>query len=103
MARVFHHFKVGVCDTFMQSFGILERHHSIVGTAAPMDIGGRRMAGFALGVIDSFQYFGGSLAGYILGALLDKNLGNYFYFMAPFGAIGGYGATIHMQDQDHIR
>lgn len=33
MARVFHHFKVGVCDTFMQGFGILERHHSIVGTA----------------------------------------------------------------------
>src|SRR5262249_18761237 len=28
--------------------------HSIVGAAAPMDIGGRRMAGFASGVIDSF-------------------------------------------------
>src|SRR5205807_3888038 len=63
--------------------------HSIVGSAAPMDIGGRRMAGFALGVIDSFQYFGGSLAGYFLGRLLDRSLGNYFYFMAPFGAIGG--------------
>jgi OPA family glycerol-3-phosphate transporter-like MFS transporter len=63
--------------------------HSILGTAAPMDIGGRRMAGFALGLIDSFQYFGGSLAGYLLGNLLDRNLGNYFYFMAPFGVIGG--------------
>ena len=63
--------------------------HSILGSAAPMDIGGRRMAGFALGVIDSFQYFGGSLAGYFLGKLLDKDLGNYFYFMAPFGLIGG--------------
>ncbi len=63
--------------------------HSILGSAAPMDIGGRRMAGFALGVIDSFQYFGGSLAGVILGYLLDRSLGNYFYFMAPFGAIGG--------------
>jgi sugar phosphate permease len=63
--------------------------HSILGSAAPMDIGGRRMAGFALGVIDSFQYFGGSLAGYFLGRLLDQSLGNYFYFMAPFGAIGG--------------
>ena len=63
--------------------------HSILGSAAPMDIGGRRMAGFALGVIDSFQYFGGSLAGMFLGTLLDKSLGNYFYFMAPFGAIGG--------------
>lgn len=63
--------------------------HSILGSAAPMDIGGRRMAGFALGLIDSFQYFGGSLAGYFLGQLLDKSLGNYFYFMAPFGLIGG--------------
>src|SRR5437773_5563300 len=63
--------------------------HSILGTAAPMDIGGRRMAGFALGLIDSFQYFGGSLAGYFLGHLLDKSLGNYFYFMVPFGLIGG--------------
>jgi len=63
--------------------------HSILGTAAPMDIGGRRMAGFALGLIDSFQYFGGSLAGYFLGKLLDRSLGNYFYFMAPFGVIGG--------------
>jgi OPA family glycerol-3-phosphate transporter-like MFS transporter len=63
--------------------------HSILGSAAPMDIGGRRMAGFALGLIDSFQYFGGSLAGYFLGNLLDRSLGNYFYFMAPFGVIGG--------------
>jgi sugar phosphate permease len=54
-----------------------------------MDIGGRRKAGFALGVIDSFQYFGGSLAGLLLGRLLDKSLGAYFYFMAPFGLIGG--------------
>lgn len=63
--------------------------HSILGSAAPMDIGGRRMAGSALGLIDSFQYFGGSLAGYFLGRLLDQNLGSYFYFMAPFGLIGG--------------
>ena len=63
--------------------------HSILGTAAAMDIGGRKMAGFASGVIDSFQYFGGSLAGYVLGSLLDKSLGNYFYFMVPFGLIGG--------------
>ncbi len=63
--------------------------HSILGSAAPMDLGGRHMAGFALGLIDSFQYFGGSLAGYFLGQKLDQSLGNYFYFMAPFGAIGG--------------
>ena len=44
---------------------------------------------FASGLIDSFQYFGGSLAGYFLGLLLDKSWGYYFYFMAPFGLVGG--------------
>jgi OPA family glycerol-3-phosphate transporter-like MFS transporter len=63
--------------------------HSILGTAAPMDIGGTKMAGFATGLIDSFQYFGGSLAGYFLGRLLDQSWGSYFYFMAPFGIVGG--------------
>ena len=63
--------------------------HSILGTAAAMDIGGRKMAGFASGVIDSFQYFGGALAGALLGSLLEKSWDNYFYFMAPFGIVGG--------------
>jgi OPA family glycerol-3-phosphate transporter-like MFS transporter len=63
--------------------------HSILGTAAAMDIGGRKRAGFASGIIDSFQYLGSSLAGYELGKYLDKSLDNYFYFMAPFGLIGG--------------
>jgi OPA family glycerol-3-phosphate transporter-like MFS transporter len=63
--------------------------HSILGTAAAMDIGGAKMAGFTAGVIDSFQYFGGSLAGFFLGALLDRSWGSYFYFMAPFGIVGG--------------
>jgi OPA family glycerol-3-phosphate transporter-like MFS transporter len=63
--------------------------HSLLGTASAMDIGGRKMVGFASGIIDSFQYFGGSLAGYFLGRLLDRNWDYYFYFMAPFGLIGG--------------
>ncbi|MCP4590296.1 MAG: MFS transporter [bacterium] len=46
--------------------------HSILGTAAAMDLGGRKMAGFAAGVIDSFQYFGAMLAGFGLGSFLDK-------------------------------
>ncbi len=29
--------------------------HAIIGRAAPMDIGGRKMAGFASGVVDSFN------------------------------------------------
>ena len=63
--------------------------HSILGPAAAMDIGGRKMAGFAHGLIDSFQYFGGALAGALLGALIDRSWAYYFYFMAPFGLIGG--------------
>ncbi len=63
--------------------------HSILGTAAAMDIGGAKMAGFASGLIDSFQYFGASLAGVFLGRLLDKSWDYYFYFMIPFGLIGG--------------
>jgi OPA family glycerol-3-phosphate transporter-like MFS transporter len=62
--------------------------HSILGTAAAMDIGGRKMAGFASGCIDSFQYFGGALAGVALGGIVEKHWDNYFYFMAPFGVIG---------------
>lgn len=46
--------------------------HSILGTAAAMDLGGRKMAGFAAGVIDSFQYFGAMLAGFGLGWFLDR-------------------------------
>lgn len=63
--------------------------HSLLGPAAAMDIGGRKMAGFASGVIDSFQYFGASVALKLLGWLLDKSWEYYFYFMAPFGIIGG--------------
>jgi OPA family glycerol-3-phosphate transporter-like MFS transporter len=63
--------------------------HSILGTAAAMDIGGARVAGFASGVIDSFQYYGGFLAGALLGWSIDRfGWGSYFYFMAPFGLIG---------------
>lgn len=63
--------------------------HSILGTAAAMDIGGKKMAGFASGVIDSFQYYGGFLAGAPLGWAIDRfGWGSYFYFLAPAGLIG---------------
>lgn len=69
--------------------------HSIIGTAAAMDLGGRKMAGFASGVIDSFQYFGAGIAGWGLGLLLDHAVANWnigwgawFYFMLPFSAMG---------------
>ena len=88
LAAQFHSSTAAIVSLVLISF-TANSTHSILGSAAPMDIGGRKMAGFALGLIDSFQYFGGSLAGYFLGRLLDKSLGNYFYFMAPFGFIGG--------------
>jgi len=88
LAAQFHSSTAAIVFLVLISF-TANSTHSILGSAAPMDIGGRRMAGFALGLIDSFQYFGGSLAGFFLGSLLDKSLGNYFYFMAPFGVAGG--------------
>ncbi len=88
LAAQFHSVTAAITFLALISF-TANSTHSILGSAAPMDIGGRKMAGFALGLIDSFQYFGGSLAGVILGRLLDQKLGYYFYFMAPFGLLGG--------------
>jgi MFS transporter, OPA family, glycerol-3-phosphate transporter len=63
--------------------------HSILGTAAAMDIGGRKMTGFASGLIDSFQYFGSSIGLWLLGKILDRwSWHYYFYYMVPFGLIG---------------
>lgn len=67
--------------------------HSIVGAAAPVDIGGKKMAGFASGVIDSFQYYGAAIGLFITGKLLDVSLpGNYtvwFGLMTCFAFFGG--------------
>lgn len=68
--------------------------HSLIGAAAPMDIGGPRMAGFAAGLIDSFQYFGGALSFLITGYVLQLTQASYGYLfwyliMTTFGLIGG--------------
>jgi OPA family glycerol-3-phosphate transporter-like MFS transporter len=64
--------------------------HSLLGPAAAMDIGGRKMAAFASGCIDACQYFGAALAIQGLGYVLDHGgWGYYFYYMIPFGVIGG--------------
>ena len=64
--------------------------HSLLGPAAAMDIGGRKAAAFASGVIDSFQYFGAAAATLGLGWVLDhKGWGYYFYYLIPFGILGG--------------
>ncbi len=69
--------------------------HSIVGAAAPMDIGGKKMAGFAAGVIDSFQYYGAAISLFITGRVLDatkETHGWLFWYviMAGFGLLGGF-------------
>ena len=66
--------------------------HSIVGAAAPMDIGGKKMAGFAAGVIDSFQYYGAAIGLFVTGRLLRVSDGNYTYMfgiMMCFAFFGG--------------
>ncbi len=74
--------------------------HAIVGTAAPMDIGGRKMAGFASGVIDSFQYYGTALALPFTGWMIDRHgWGVWYPIMASFGAIGGVSMWLVMRKQ----
>jgi OPA family glycerol-3-phosphate transporter-like MFS transporter len=74
--------------------------HAIVGAAAPMDIGGRRMAGFAAGVIDSFQYFGAAIALPVTGRLIDRyGWGVWYPLMAGFGFIGGCAMLLVMRKQ----
>ncbi len=76
--------------------------HSIVGAAAPMDIGGKKMAGFAAGVIDSFQYYGGAISLAITGRVLDATKADYgwlfwYVIMAGFGVLGGISMLLVMR------
>ena len=74
--------------------------HAIVGTAAPMDIGGRKMAGFASGVVDSFQYYGTAVALPFTGWMIDRHgWGVWYPIMASFGAIGGVAMLLVMRKQ----
>lgn len=74
--------------------------HSLVGTAAPMDIGGRKMAGFAAGVIDSFQYFGSGIAVPLIGWLVTKyGWAAWFPTMAGFGLLGAFAMLLVMRKQ----
>lgn len=74
--------------------------HAIVGAAAPMDIGGRKMAGFATGVIDSFQYYGAAIALPLTGWLIKHyGWGTWYPSMALFGIIGGLAMLVVMRKQ----
>lgn len=77
--------------------------HAIIGTAAPMDIGGRKMAGFASGVVDSFQYYGTAVALPVTGWLLDRyGWGLWYPIMASFGFIGGCAMLAVMLKQKRM-
>ena len=77
--------------------------HSLLGTAAAMDIGGRKMAGFASGVIDSFQYFGAAVALPATGWLIDHyGWGVWYPTMAGFGVIGGCAMRLVMLKQRRL-
>jgi sugar phosphate permease len=81
--------------------------HSIVGAAAPMDIGGKKMAGFAAGVIDSFQYYGGALSLFITGRVLDATKEQYgwtfwYAIMSGFGILGGIAMLLVMRKQKRM-
>jgi OPA family glycerol-3-phosphate transporter-like MFS transporter len=77
--------------------------HSLVGTAAPMDIGGRKMAGFASGVIDSFQYYGPAIVLPIVGWSIDRyGWATWYPTMILFGAIGGCAMLLVMRKQKRM-
>jgi sugar phosphate permease len=81
--------------------------HSIVGAAAPMDIGGKKMAGFAAGVIDSFQYYGGALSLFVTGRVIDQTKAEHgwlfwYVIMAAFGVFGGIAMYLVMRKQKRM-
>ena len=82
--------------------------HSIVGAAAPMDIGGKKMAGFASGVIDSFQYYGAAISLMITGRVIEATKAQYgwlfwYVIMAGFGVIGGSSMFLLMLKQRRLK
>jgi sugar phosphate permease len=82
--------------------------HSIVGAAAPMDIGGKKMSGFAAGVIDSFQYYGAALSLFITGRVLDATKAEYgwlfwYVIMAGFGLLGGISMLLVMRKHNRMQ
>lgn len=82
--------------------------HSIVGAAAPMDIGGKKMAGFAAGVIDSFQYYGSAISLALTGRVLDATQAEHgwlfwYVIMAGFGILGGIAMLLVMRKQKRMK
>jgi OPA family glycerol-3-phosphate transporter-like MFS transporter len=77
--------------------------HSIVGAAAPMDIGGKKMAGFATGVIDSFQYYGSALSLFLFGKMFARYGWSAWYpLMVMFAVSGGLCMFLVMRKQERM-
>ncbi|MCB9073557.1 MAG: MFS transporter [Bdellovibrionaceae bacterium] len=81
--------------------------HSLIGSAAPMDIGGKKMSGFASGLIDSFQYFGGAVSLIITGHVLDLTYQKHGYFfwyliMSLFGIIAGTTMLLMIRKKNRL-
>lgn len=77
--------------------------HSIVGAAAPMDIGGKKMAGFAAGVIDSFQYYGSALSLFIFGKMFATyGWAAWYPLMVLFALSGGTCMLMVMRKQKRM-
>ena len=65
-----------------------------------MDIGGKKMAGCAAGVIDSFQYYGSALSLYIFGKMFAKYGWNAWYpLMVLFALSGAFSMFLLMRKQ----
>jgi len=77
--------------------------HSIVGAAAPMDIGGKKMAGFAAGVIDSFQYYGSALCLFITAIVLERyGWAGWYPVMIGFALMGGLAMLLLTRKQKRL-
>jgi MFS transporter, OPA family, glycerol-3-phosphate transporter len=77
--------------------------HSIVGAAAPMDIGGKKMAGFAAGVIDSFQYYGSAVCLFITGLVIERfGWAGWYPVMIGFAICGGLSMLLLTRKQHRL-
>ena len=71
--------------------------------AGDRTLAARKMAGFASGVIDSFQYYGTAIALPVTEWLLDKyGWGAWYPVMAGFGVIGGSSMLLVMRKQRRL-
>jgi OPA family glycerol-3-phosphate transporter-like MFS transporter len=63
--------------------------HGMLSGTASMDFGGTKAAATVAGLLDGVQYLASGLAGFALGALLDKfGWSAWTYMIMPFSAVG---------------